>query len=145
MILIAVLGSLHASFAQQVVSSQGNSYESPQLSVDYTVGETVIPTLQGLTQGFHQTYWSFVSIDETTSDVKVSVYPNPFVDELIVTVPEINGIRYELVDASGKVVAADQLKNEITLIPTGAFAKGSYSLVLTGENEINVFKLIKNH
>ena len=54
-------------FSQGVISSQGDSYTDSSASIDFTIGEVVTSTVSNgektLTQVFHQTNWSFVSIE----------------------------------------------------------------------------------
>jgi len=69
------------SFSQEVISSQGDSYSNASGSVDFTIGEVVIDTGSDvnneITQGFHQTNWNFLGLDDHNPSVEVSVYPNP--------------------------------------------------------------------
>ena len=59
-----VLFSLFASLAvtaQEVISTQGESYSNASASIDFTIGEVIINTETAgtnvITQGFHQTNW----------------------------------------------------------------------------------------
>ncbi len=143
------VGLFQLSFAQEVLSSQGESYEIPQQpSVNFTIGEAVTETLSSttndFTQGFHQTNWQFVSLEDFEPEFEISAYPNPFIDQLILDVSKYSGIRYQILDVSGKVIVERALQSEITTISTSEFAQGSYSLVLTGEEKLKIIKLIKN-
>ena len=61
------------SFGQEVISSQGDSYSNASGSVDFTIGEVVIATgtdgNNDLTQGFHQTNWNFVGLEDHNPDI----------------------------------------------------------------------------
>ena len=49
--------------AQEVVSTQGDSYSNSNAGIDFTIGEVIINTgtdgSHDLTQGFHHTNWNF--------------------------------------------------------------------------------------
>ena len=68
-------------FSQNVISSQGDSYNDSSASIDFTIGEVVTSTVtnseRSLTQGFHQTNWSFVSIENHVPSYQAVIYPNP--------------------------------------------------------------------
>ena len=67
-LLVFSLLTTFASTAQEVVSTQGDSYSNTSGSIDFTVGEVVINTgtdgTNDLTQGFHQTNWNFVGLED---------------------------------------------------------------------------------
>ena len=67
--------------AQEVVSTQGDSYTNSSGSIDFTIGEVVINTgsdgSNDLTQGFHQTNWNFVSIEHHVPSYEAIIFPNP--------------------------------------------------------------------
>ena len=64
--LFATLFTAFAASAQEVVSSQGETYSNANGSIDFTVGEVIINTgssgTNDLTQGFHQTNWDFLGV-----------------------------------------------------------------------------------
>ncbi|MFH0865583.1 MAG: T9SS type A sorting domain-containing protein, partial [Bacteroidota bacterium] len=83
LLLSAIL--LHSQTVERfVVSSSGSSYSGPTLQVDYTVGEAVISTVSNtnniLTQGFQQPESMITDLDETSSDLNITYYPNPCYD-----------------------------------------------------------------
>ena len=67
--------------AQEVVVTQGDSYTNSNGSIDFTIGEVVINTgsdgSNDLTQGFHQTNWNFVSIEDHVPSYEATIFPNP--------------------------------------------------------------------
>jgi hypothetical protein len=60
LLLLSMTFFISHSYAQQVISSAGNYYQGDNLSMSWTLGETVIETFTGndiiLTQGFQQPY-----------------------------------------------------------------------------------------
>lgn len=137
--------------AQEVVSTQGDSYSNANGSIDFTIGEPVINTAtdgtNDLTQGFHQTMWNFVGLEDLQSDLLVDVYPNPVESELMINTEEFQGLTYQLFDGSGRVVREGELKDATTSIDVNGLTQGAYQLRLTDANQqaLKTFKLIKNH
>jgi len=66
---------------QEVISSQGDSYTNGNGNIDFTIGEVVIATASDgnndMTQGFHQTNWNFLGLEDFAPLVEVSIFPNP--------------------------------------------------------------------
>ncbi|NVK63273.1 MAG: T9SS type A sorting domain-containing protein [Flavobacteriales bacterium] len=149
-----VVCSILASFTsvgQTVVSTQGDSYETATGSVSFTIGEVVIDTgtdgSTNLTQGFHQTNWNFIGLDDHDVDYVANIYPNPTSDILNVEVIKFENVSYAMYDATGRIVAMGDLSDLITQIDVQNLESGSYQLELSDEqNErLKTFKLIKNY
>lgn len=149
LLLIGAFALPLLSFGQEVISSQGDSYTDASGSIDFTIGETVIETVgdasNDLTQGFHQTNWNFVGIDDFDPSFEVKVYPNPVDDYLIITTGDYENKAYELYDANGKIIKQGMLNGEETTIDTRTLLPASYSIRINNEEEINLktIKLIK--
>lgn len=143
--------TLLTSFAQEVVSTQGDSYSNADGSIDYTIGEVVTFTgtdgNNDLTQGFHQTNWNFVGLDDHAPDLHVSVFPNPVEHTLTIRTDDYAGIQYQLIDNRGRIVRTNELDKTETSIDVKDILPGAYSLQLTGQNQQNLksFKLVKHH
>ena len=137
------------SFGQEVISSQGDSYTDASGSINFTIGEVIIETVGDvdidLTQGFHQTNWSFVGIYDFAPSFEVKVYPNPTEDYLIIKSFDYANKIYELYDANGKIISEGHLLEEITKIDTRALLPASYSIKIKNTDHINLktIKLIK--
>jgi hypothetical protein len=56
-------------------------YTNANGSVSFTVGEVIMSTgtngLNDLTQGFQQTNWNFISVEDFALDFQVAIFPNP--------------------------------------------------------------------
>jgi hypothetical protein len=100
-------------FSQNVISSQGDSYNDSSASIDFTIGEVVTSTVtnseRSLTQGFHQTNWSFVSIENHVPSYEAIVFPNPTEDFLNIKAISFKNINYSLFDEMGKLVLSGRL------------------------------------
>ncbi|MDC0257770.1 T9SS type A sorting domain-containing protein [Crocinitomicaceae bacterium] len=148
-----VLFSLFASLAvtaQEVVSTQGDSYSNASGSVDFTIGEVVINTgtdgTNDITQGFHQTNWNFVGLEDHAPSYEATIFPNPTSEVLNIRTSTFENVTYTLYDAQGKLVFQDILSAKQTPIQVSQLAPGNYSIILNNETQnLKTFKLVKTH
>ena len=147
--------------AQEVVATQGDSYSNGSGSIDFTIGEVIINTgtdgSHDLTQGFHQTNWNFLGVEDFAPDYEASIFPNPTSDVLNIKTSSFENVTYTLYDAQGKLVLKSTLAAEVTPIQVSHLAPGFYSLELIFENsndgalslskrsKSKTFKLIKSY
>ena len=148
--LFATFFAAFAATAQEVVSSQGQTYSNANGSIDFTVGEVIINTgsngTNDLTQGFHQTNWNFLGVEDFAPDYQATIFPNPTQDVLNIKTSVFENVTYTLYDAQGKLVLQNILSAEQTPIQVSQLAPGSYSLTLNNETQnLKTFKLIKTH
>ena len=148
-VLFSLLTTLSVS-AQEVVSTQGDSYSNGSGSIDFTLGEVIIATgtdgTNDITQGFHQTNWNFVGVEDHALDYEATIFPNPTEDVLNIRTSTFENVTYTLYDAQGKLVLQDILSAEQTPIQVSQLATGNYSLTLTNETQnLKTFKLVKTH
>ena len=147
-LLVFVLLSTLAVKAQEVVSTQGDSYSNTSANLDFTIGEVVINTgtdgNNDITQGFHQTNWNFVGLEDFAPNYEATIFPNPTSEVLNIKTITFENVTYTLYDAQGKLVLQDILSEEQTPIQVSHLAPGSYSLTLNNETQnLKTFKLIK--
>jgi phosphoribulokinase len=143
--LLTIINNIHS---QEVVSTQGETYSSPNAIIDFTVGEVVINTVSdgtnNITQGFHQTNWNFVGLENHTPSFEAIIFPNPTSEVLNIRASAFENVIYTLYDAQGKLIVKDKLTAEQTLIPVSQLATGSYSITLNNPTQnLKTFKLIK--
>lgn len=136
--------------AQEVVSTQGDSYSSGVANIDFTIGEVVINTGSDggndLTQGFHQTNWTFVSVQDHVSNYEVDVYPNPTQNLLKIQTGNYDNVSYTLFDGQGRIVLQNQLTSDLTTIQVAHLATGTYTLRLNNkEKNLKTFTLLKTN
>jgi len=151
--LFATLFAAFAASAQEVVSSQGETYSNTSGSIDFTLGEVVIVTgtdgTNDLTQGFHQTNWNFLGVEDFAPSYEATIFPNPTSDILNIKTSTFENVTYTLYDAQGKLVMQDILSAEQTPIQVSQLAPGSYSLTLNKpmrehqDLPLKIFKLVK--
>lgn len=147
LVLFSLLVTVSVS-AQEVVSTQGESYSNVNGSIDFTVGEVIISTGSGgthdITQGFHQTNWNFLGLEDYAPDFEATIFPNPTQDVLNIRTRAFENVTYTLYDAQGKIVLQEKLVAEQTPIQVSHLAPGTYSITLNNETtQLKVYKLIK--
>ena len=148
-VLFSLLTTLSVS-AQEVVATQGDSYSNAIANIDFTIGEVIIATgtdgTNDLTQGFHQTNWNFVGLEDFAPNYEATIFPNPTEDVLNIQTSMFENVTYTLYDGLGKLVMQDKLSAEQTPIQVSQLAPGSYSLTLNNETQnLKTFKLVKTH
>ncbi|MDC1384399.1 T9SS type A sorting domain-containing protein [Crocinitomicaceae bacterium] len=148
LLLFGVLTLSLNSLGQEVISTQGDSYTNASGSIDFTIGEVVINTVtdgtNDITQGFHQTNWNFLGVEDFAPNYEAIIFPNPTEDVLNIRTSAFENVTYTLYDAQGKLVMQDKLSAEQTPIQVSQLAPGNYSITLSnGTQELKTFKLIK--
>ena len=149
LVLFSLLSIVSAS-AQQVVSTQGDSYSNSSGSIDFTIGEVIISTgtdgTNDITQGFHQTNWNFVDVITHEPSYEASIYPNPTEELLYIRTSNFENVGYTLYDARGRLVDQGTLLDIVTPIRVHRLAPGAYSITLNDhEQKLKTFKLIRSH
>lgn len=129
------------SIERQVTAASGSSGTGANITVDYTIGETIVQTASGggntLTQGFHQPASAPVGIKDITA-FNYNIYPNPFTDyvQVELTTEQTSTVKLQITDLYGRVV----YNREITTVTTGdnvynintaTLAAGTYILSVT--------------
>ncbi len=137
--------------AQEAVVSSGSYHENGDLSISWSLGETVIETFVAddfiLTQGFQQSSLIVTTVEEIADlDFGLSAYPNPTSDYLTLSlngeVPEKAG--FELYDLSGRHFFSGDLKDTSKEISFSAMEPGIYFLrVLISGRPVKTFKIVK--
>lgn len=148
--VLSMLLTTITATAQEVVSTQGDSYSNGSAKIDFTIGEVVINSgtdgTNDLTQGFHQTNWNFLGVEDHAPSYEATVFPNPTSEVLNIRTSTFENVTYTLYDAQGKLVLQDKLSAEQTAIQVSQLAPGGYSLTLNNETQnLKTFKLVKTH
>ncbi|TXB66995.1 T9SS type A sorting domain-containing protein [Vicingus serpentipes] len=135
--------------AQEVISTQGDSYSNGGNSIDFTIGEPVTETVSDgtndLTQGFHQTNLTITLVEDLDLDFSVEVYPNPATDFINLSLENYNGFTLHLFDVTGKILNQSTLKSPKTSVNVSEYPKGMYLLTLTNQKDkkIKTYQIIK--
>jgi hypothetical protein len=149
LVFFSLFASISVS-AQEVIATQGDSYSNASANIDFTIGEVIIATetdgTNDITQGFHQTNWNFLGLENHAPNYEATIFPNPTEDVLNIKTSSFENVTYTLYDAQGKLVMQNILSAEQTPIQVSQLAPGSYSLTLNNETQnLKTFKLIKTH
>jgi hypothetical protein len=143
--------SVTAQVKQEVIASAGGFNVNGNLSISWTLGETIIPTFTNgnltLTHGFQQQL-IITSVEEKLEDVvKVSVYPNPVSDNVTISfsVPLDGEVSVSLLNSQGKLMKTDIMEENIIekQLNLQDFPPGVYFLRLIKGKLSNVYKVVK--
>jgi hypothetical protein len=76
-------------------------------------------------------------------DENITIYPNPFNDNVFVSTD--NGGNIEIIDVSGKVVCYSKLSKGINEISVNHLLQGIYLVkIWNKDNSIQIFKIVKS-
>lgn len=140
--------------AQNTIPATGGNANGTGGSSSYTIGQIVYSTLSETTgsviQGVQQPYeMSVVTAIQNTEGIILEclVYPNPTRGQvkLVVRTKEFENLRFQLYDLNGILIQNKEIDSEETEILMNSILPSTYFLkVLSGNNEIKTFKIIKN-
>lgn len=117
----------------------------------YSLGQIDYITSAGslgiITEGLQQPYEILILSGKEETGINLSVYPNPTTDFVVLTVENANtqNMTYMLYDLLGKVIEKKKLNGSQTSISMVTLANDIYFIkVLNHDNELKIFKIIKN-
>ncbi len=143
-------------YAQETVNAGGGEAKGGGGSLNYTIGQIVYTTDNGLAgsvaKGVQQAYEiSTVKSIESLIELECSVYPNPTVDVLSFKLldPGYEDLNLKLQDMTGKVISSKDVVGNKTKFNMRNMSGGVYFLRVLlkdprGSQEVRVFKIIKN-
>jgi hypothetical protein len=150
---ILPFGGIHGQAdLQELVSSSGGEFSSPDYMVSWSVGECITETFTTndyiLSQGFHQGTYQITSIEKTDDlSINVTVYPNPAIDRLKIRVSDKeipNSIEAQLYDTKGALLLTRKLLKNEEEIQLAQFQGQCFFLKLYSENKmLQSFKILK--
>ncbi len=151
---IFVLSFVFRSNAQSVVASAGIEVKNANFSLNFTIGEPVVLTLQNttikLTQGFQQNIYSIATgIRPNSLDASIKIFPNPTADRLQVELskPNMDEFSVTLFDMNGSIISESKLGRDIQLqnIDVAGLASGTYFLQIANaaKAQMNTYKVEK--
>ena len=151
LVVALIFCGITKSIAQEVVSSQGDSYTSESVQVDFSIGEVLVDSyatnLVTYTQGFHQSYVVELALgtNEPLTKVNVLIYPNPASNFLKIEMESSDGSRYLLHDLMGKLVREGSLNTSSTTVDISNLADGTFRLSVANQRgrTLNSFLVIK--
>ncbi|PLX26212.1 hypothetical protein C0581_04930 [Candidatus Parcubacteria bacterium] len=142
-----------SSIAQELISNNGAYYSNANGSLTWSVGEAVITTISDgtdtLTQGFHQSRFSFVSIYESYfEDISVIIYPNPTANQFSIDIntSDISGFTYTMFDLNGKLLCKKEIANNITDVDMQNYPAATYYVSVYKDGiSVKATQIIKNY
>lgn len=139
--------------AQETISSSGGKASAGNATVNYTVGQLVVETVNSskgvLVQGVQQNIELFTLSNKNLKTVTLSakMFPNPTKDKIMLSLldTDIKGFTYSMFDTTGKNILNGKVNNSNTSIAMRNLATGIYILkVSKNKKQLKVFKIIKN-
>jgi hypothetical protein len=140
------------SYAQQSVHSGGGNVNGTGGSSSFSIGQTFFSAQSGssgsASQGVQHAYIIIPSgVKKITSDITISVFPNPTSD--IIEVESVNqpntSLFYHLLDLQGKELWNNQLISNKTKIDMANLAAGNYFVIISDSQnkQLHSFKVLK--
>jgi len=151
-LLVLILLSIQISlFAQQIITSAGDKSITPNVTLQWTLGQIVTGATSvgniSLIQGFQESTIIVSNIYETDKlDYKIKVYPNPA--KSLITIEIIKqghkALSVILLNNLGSKLCKNEIINQKLIIDIDKFTSGTYILHLfEGNRIINNYKIIK--
>jgi len=150
-ILISLFCFASTVFSQQVIATAGETFENDEISISWTLGETIIETFEAgdiiLTQGFHQDTYEITAIPEFQDEsIQISLFPNPAREEFFIKYEGDNFTSYEIgiFDLKGNLLSKKQIFEELTGIDITGLKSAEYIIsIYDKEKTFRSYKLIK--
>lgn len=149
--ILSVL-TVTAQVKHEVIASAGGYNANGNLSISWTLGETLVPTFKSqdgslsLAHGFQQQLIITAIEENIDAEVRIKVYPNPASDVINIEFesPVDDEVIIMLLDSNGKLVKRDVIEatmmtKEINLQDVSG---GLYYLRLVKGKLVNVYKVI---
>ncbi|HBX49740.1 MAG: hypothetical protein A2275_01480 [Bacteroidetes bacterium RIFOXYA12_FULL_35_11] len=154
--LLLVISGLNAqsqSLSPEVITTVGDYFTNSYASLSITIGELATETVSNsnniLTQGFQQSQYFTVDIEENKKNgFAVTVFPNPTNDILNIDIKTEQNLntRIQLCDENGKILIDENIKVLETSrkYDLKIFAAGLYFLKIKTDNDYSkTVKIIK--
>lgn len=139
------------SFGQQSVNTAGGDViSSAQGTVSYSIGQistNYISNGSNINEGVQQPYEFFnvLSIENVKLEKLFEVFPNPTAGIIHLKSKDLIDAGIEIFDESGRLILSEQHKNVLqSQIDLTSFARGVYSIKISGVSSTQIIKIIKN-
>lgn len=137
------------SLQRQVIGSAGTTLTNGTYSVSFTLGETMVSSYANnnflLTEGFHQGEQHVILNIDDQEQMNVSVYPNPFVEELLLDLKgsSVDDYNFFMFDGIGSRVNPNmEFEKDKVRIGLDGHSTGVYYIRVSNK-ENNLIKTIK--
>lgn len=123
----------------EAIAGETNSSFSPQENGDYGLQ---ITSASGCVSESDCISFVKVGIEEEITNTYVKVYPNPFLDNLLIEIGTKNA-QIEIVNITGKLIYTTNQKDRITQVNLQSLSSGVYFVNIIKDNRFQTFKVIK--
>lgn len=153
LVLSFIIYASSSVFGQRGAVTSGGSAIGTGGSVEYSIGQTNYTTLSSLsgtvTQGLQQPYEILIitGIEHKDIDLKMSAYPNPASDFVVLNLSIINysDCEYVLQNIEGKVLIKNPITNNENQISLSEYNNETFLLSVIRSNQIvKTFKILKS-
>ena len=141
--------SFSQSISKQVIGTSGKTLTNSNLKLSYTVGEPVVGLMTAggnqLGNGYYPALdMQTLSIEQPELELSFMLYPNPTLQSLYVSHPELNSFGVTIVDLNGKQLYSGTIIKEEPL-DVSSYTQGMYLVTIenTTTNKKNTYKIIK--
>jgi hypothetical protein len=137
------------SISKQVIGAAGKTQTNGNSKLSWTVGEPVVGLMTAGGNQLGNGYYlalnlQALSVEDNVMDVQLSVYPNPTLQSLYVSHPDVNSFGISIVDLNGKQLYSGTINKQEPLDVSG-YTQGMYMVTIenTTTNKKNTYKIIK--
>ena len=141
------------AYPQTIISSAGKTSSSDNFIISWTLGETLVATLQSentnLTQGFHQPLMVDLFPTSLEDDMVLDMvaYPNPTYDKVLFKGGDPTGTYHlRLVDKLGRVLEQKSVPSDQLELEMGRYNNGSYLIEIVEDKSEKrvIFNIVKS-
>lgn len=86
----SVVNVFGQSMPNHVISAGGENVVTPKNKIQFTIGESITLESSKTTLGFHSVFSKYLEVIYQQNLYTIQVYPNPFEDDLIVCIANLN-------------------------------------------------------
>lgn len=140
-----------SAFAQEAVVPAGGNATGSGGSVSYSVGQIVYTVISdqnnSIVQGVQQPYEISVviGVPEVQMMENVLLFPNPTVNEVVLSLNFSEGLHYRIVDMKGALMESRIILADRTIIDMSRYSSSTYLLELIQNNKtIQTYQIVKN-
>ena len=149
---IFILAASYTSSAQtiqkSILNTQGGTFKSTTATMRTSVGEPIVYSLSkatgvSISQGFFtgNKERSLTKIEEVAAE-KITVYPNPFTNQITVKLSSLENAKVEIYNLIGEKVYDSPFSHEV--LQLNGLASGAYLLkTIQKNNTVSITKIIK--
>lgn len=137
------------TISKQVIGTAGKTQTNSNLKLSWTAGESIVGLMTAdgnqLSNGYYPAMdLQALSIDDTTLNIEIKIYPNPTLQSLYVSHPEYNLFLIQIADVNGKEIYNGTIEREIPL-DVSSYSQGIYLITIENKefNKKNTYKIIK--